>query len=127
MSIADFDRLARERYVSLATFRKSGVAVATPVWAAPHSGKLYVVSAGAAGKIKRLRAGNRARIAACDVRGNVHGEWIDARARRIDDASVIARAMEALRRKYGWQMAALNFFSRLSGRISKRTIIEIEL
>jgi hypothetical protein len=29
--------------------------------------------------------------------------------------------------KYGWQMRVLNFFSKLSGRIEERAILELEL
>lgn len=47
--------LGRERYVSLATFRRDGRAVPTPVWVAEHAGRLYVFTEGTAGKVKRLR------------------------------------------------------------------------
>ena len=53
MSVAaDLDR---HRYVSLATFRMSGVEVRTPVWFAAVGDKLYVFTAGQSGKAKRLR------------------------------------------------------------------------
>ena len=57
------DELGRHRYMSLATFRKSGAQVATPVWFAPADGKLYVFTAGDSGKVKRLRGSSRARRA----------------------------------------------------------------
>ena len=66
--------LANERYLSLATFRKSGVAVETAVWFAHAEDRLWVFSAGDAGKVKRLRTSSRSRVAACDARGRVHGE-----------------------------------------------------
>ena len=40
--------------------RRNGNAVETPVWFAEHAGKLYVFSAGDAGKVKRLRNSPRA-------------------------------------------------------------------
>ena len=43
MTAAELDR---HRYVSLATFRRDGAEVATPVWFADVGDKLYVVSAG---------------------------------------------------------------------------------
>ena len=46
--------LDRHRYLSLATFRRSGAEVATPVWFATVDGRLYVVTSGDAGKAKRL-------------------------------------------------------------------------
>ena len=47
--------LDQAAYFSLATFRKSGVAVETPVWFAGDKQTYYVFSAGQAGKVKRLR------------------------------------------------------------------------
>jgi len=49
--------------LSLATFRKSGAEVATPVWFAASDGNLYVFTAGDSGKVKRLRHTARARVA----------------------------------------------------------------
>ena len=43
------------RYVCLATVRRNGVEVKTPVWFAAVGEKLYVFTAGEAGKVKRLR------------------------------------------------------------------------
>ena len=126
MSIADFERLKDERYVSLATYRKNGTLVPTPVWAAPDNGRLYVVTGREMAKVKRLRSNDRARIAVCDVRGNVRGEWTDVRARTVADANVESRALAALHRKYGWQIRVLDFFARVFGRIGQRAFIEIE-
>jgi PPOX class probable F420-dependent enzyme len=120
-------RLDRESYISLATFRRDGRAVETPVWFAASRGRLYVFSEARAGKMKRLRNSPRLRVAACNVRGRVHGEWIEGVGRRIDDPATIERAYDALLAKYGWLMRITNFVSRLAGRIEGRAIIEIEL
>jgi PPOX class probable F420-dependent enzyme len=125
MAQPSFDQLAAERYVSLVTFRRNGKGVATPIWIAPAYGKLYAFTDGTSAKMKRLKVTDRIRIAACDARGNVRGEYADGKARRVDDPAVVDRAMAALARKYGWQLAALNLFSRLSGRIGRRAIIEV--
>jgi PPOX class probable F420-dependent enzyme len=121
------ESLVGERYINFATFRRSGVAVETPVWFAPLEGKLYLFTSGTAGKVKRLRNSPRSRVAACDVRGRLHGEWIDATARIVEEPETIKRAYEALRAKYGLQMWLTDFFSKLTGRIDKRAIVEIEL
>jgi PPOX class probable F420-dependent enzyme len=118
--------LDRHRYLSLATFRRDGTPVATPIWAAAAGGKLYVVTGGDSGKVKRLRRSPRVRLAPCDRRGRVHGEWREAAARLVTDAPSIERAHAALRAKYGWQIAVLDLFSRLSGRLRRRAWIEIE-
>ena len=119
--------LGGERYVSLATFRRDGTQVKTPVWFAAMDGRLYVVSAGDAGKVKRLRHSSRALVASSDARGGVRGAWRDATARIISDPAVIERAHNALLAKYGWQARALDLASRLAGRIRNRAWIEVEL
>ena len=124
MNAADLDR---HRYVSLATFRRSGAEVATPVWFAAVDGRLYVVSGGDTGKVKRIRNGARTRVAPCDARGSVRGAWQDATARVITDAALIERAQSALRAKYGWQVRLLNFVSRLTGRAKRRAWIEVSV
>jgi PPOX class probable F420-dependent enzyme len=123
MDISEFDK---SRYLSLATFRKSGVAVETPVWFAAMGGKLYVFTAGSSGKVKRLRNSPKARISPCDVRGRITGPGRETEARLIDDSAVVDRALGALRKKYGWQMGLTDLGARLSGRMRKRLYIEID-
>ncbi len=118
---------ATERYVSLATWRKDGREVRTPVWMAADGDRFYVVSAGEAGKVKRLRANPRARLAACDVRGALHGDWVEAEGRVVTDPATITRAHRALRRKYGWQMWLLDVGAQLSGRARRRAWLELRL
>lgn len=120
-------RLDREAYLNLATFRRSGAAVETPVWFAAHAGRLYVFTEAAAGKVKRLRANASIRVAACNARGRPKGAWLPGLARRVDDPATVAAAYRALRRKYGWQMRLLDLFSRLAGRIDQRAILELEV
>ncbi len=117
--------LEQARYINLATFRKSGVAVETPVWFAEVDGTKYVFSAGNAGKVKRLRNSSRARIAPCDVRGKVLGTWLEATAEIVEGPTEMKRAHAALRQKYGWQMKLADFMSGLSGRRRHRAYIAI--
>lgn len=115
------------RYVSLATFRMSGKEVATPVWAAYQDGTYYVFSAGDAGKVKRLRNSPRAKLARCDMRGTLLGEWHEARAELLQESSRIETALNALRAKYGLAMWLADLGSRLTGRFHKRAYIGVEL
>jgi PPOX class probable F420-dependent enzyme len=115
-----------EKYVSLATYRRNGVEVKTPVWIAKMAGRYYVFSAGDAGKVKRIRATPRVRLAACDVRGEVRGPWIEAHARIIVDPTLIAEVRRALRRKYGLLMGLTDVMATMTGRIRRRAYIEID-
>jgi PPOX class probable F420-dependent enzyme len=121
------ESLVRHRYLSLATFRRDGSAVATPVWFAEIDGLLYVFTAGDAGKVKRLRRSPRARVAPCDIRGQLEGAWQEATARIVTDEGAIQRARAAFQAKYGWRLRLLDLGSRLSGRIHRRAWIEIAL
>lgn len=122
-----FADLGRESYVSLATFRKSGKEVRTPVWIAPDGDRLVVYTNAKSGKVKRVRAGSRVRLCACDVRGGLVApeRWLDVEARMLDDESERERALGAIIGKYGWQMRLALLTSRLSGRYGDRAAIEI--
>jgi PPOX class probable F420-dependent enzyme len=119
--------LDRHPYINLATFRRSGAAVETPVWFAARDGKLYVFTAAGSGKVKRLRRDSRVRVAPCTLRGRPTGAWIEGRGRRVEDAELEAAAYAALRAKYGWQMRLTDLLSRLSGRIQQRAVLELEV
>ena len=118
--------LARHRYMSLATFRRSGAEVRTPVWFAAAGGRLYVFTAGESGKVKRLRHSSRARVAPSDARGHVLGAWLDVTVRIVVEAPAVERAHAALRSKYGWQMRLADLVSWIAGRSRRRAWIEIE-
>lgn len=119
-------RLEREAYVSFATRKRSGEFVPTPVWFAPGDGGYYLFSAGDAGKVKRLRNFSEARLAPCTVTGRVTGDWLEAEAFLLDDPEDTARALAALRSKYGWQLRLLDTLSRAAGRLDRRAYIRVE-
>jgi PPOX class probable F420-dependent enzyme len=127
MDAASRDALDREPYCSLATFRRNGKAVETPVWFARAGERLYVFTAGDAGKVKRLRVGNRIRVAPCTARGRVTGDWIEGTGCIVDDPAEIDVAYTALNRKYGWQMKLTDALSRLSGRHARRKVLALEV
>jgi len=116
-----------ERYISLETFRRSGDGVRTPVWFAVADGTLYVFTNDASGKVKRLRHTGRVRVAPCDVRGRVHGEWRAGRARFVDDPTERRNGYVALARKYGRQYRLLTLGARLSGSYRHRVLLAVTL
>ena len=61
-----------QRYISLATFRKTGVAVYTPIWFAEDNNKLYFMTNSKLGKYKRIRNNPQVKIAPCTIRGKNH-------------------------------------------------------
>lgn len=126
MNANETNFMERSNYISFATRKRCGDWVATPVWFAPDHGNYYLFSAGNAGKVKRLRNFSESRIAACTMSGTLTGEWFDTHAYVLDDPHDRATALAALRRKYGWQMLAADFFSHLTGKMARRAYIRIE-
>ena len=121
------EELAAAKYVNLATFKRSGQAVETPVWCAADGNELFVFSAGDAGKVKRVRNSDRARLAPCDFKGGLLGGWFEARAELVTEPADIARALRALRAKYGWQMWLADVGARLTGRFSRRAYLRLRV
>ena len=122
--------LARERYVNLATFKRSGDEVKTPIWFASDPQdprKLWMYTNGKSWKVKRIRNNRRARVAACNARGRVHGPWLEAAARVEDDARGSQRGFELLLDKYGWQVRLLLLGARLGGTWKDRAVLEVTL
>ena len=112
-----FAALDGEKYISLETFRKSGVGVRTPVWFAPIAAEngqrtLYVYCGADSGKVKRIRRNGTIRVAPCGISGNVTGPWIEAHGRIVSE-SVGGAAMRVLNEKYRPWKQILDFFRRL--------------
>src|SRR6202167_280460 len=88
-----------QRYVSLATLRKSGVPVYTPIWFAENADKLYVMTNSKLGKCKRIRNNPQVKIASCTIRGKITGPESPATVRFLRPEE-FARARQAINRKY---------------------------
>jgi PPOX class probable F420-dependent enzyme len=65
--------LKNGRYISLTTFRRSGVAVSTPVWFVREGGHLLARTGPLTGKAKRIRNNPRVTVALCTAGGKVTG------------------------------------------------------
>jgi len=127
MADARFAPLQGQKYINLETFRKNGQGVRTPVWFAgePEQGvpeKLYAYSTADSGKAKRIRNNPRVRVAPCDVRGKLLGDWIDAAA-TIVSGEEAEHGMKLLNKKYFPWRQILGFFSLFSR--SKRVVFVI--
>jgi PPOX class probable F420-dependent enzyme len=93
-------QFASARYVNLATFRRDGRAVSTPVWFAIEGDQLVIWTAARSGKAKRLGHTERVTVAPCDMRGRVNGPTLEARARLLP-ASDGPRIERLLNQRYG--------------------------
>jgi len=91
--------ISGQRYISLATFRKNGTPVYTPVWFGEENGHLYVMTASKTGKAKRLRNNPEVRIAPSTMRGKVTGPEFSAKVRFLK-AEEFQRARKLIKDKY---------------------------
>lgn len=94
--------MATEEFVSLATFRRSGEAVATPVWVARDGDDLIVTTPTGTGKTKRLKNDPRVTMRPCGRLGKV-----DPDAPTLEGTAVVEpetdRETALFREKYGVQ------------------------
>lgn len=92
----------------LTTYRRGGVAVATPVSIAVAAERAYFVTPADSGKAKRLAGCDRVQLAPCTVGGTPLGEAVDGRARLLDGAARRrARGLLLARRAAVLELAAL--------------------
>jgi len=125
-----FAGFAGQKYLNLETFRKSGEGVKTPVWFAADpsakldsgDAKLYVYTIGISGKVKRIRNNSSVRIVPCNMRGDVQGDWVPARAEIVSGPEA-AHGMQLLNQKYLPWKQLLDFFARFRKR--ERTVFVI--
>jgi PPOX class probable F420-dependent enzyme len=125
-----FEAFRDHKYLSLETFKKSGESVKTPVWFAadPASdlaggeARLYIYTIGNTGKVKRVRNNPRVKIAPCTMRGELLGEWVDAKA-EIVTGEEATYGMGLLDEKYFPWKQLLGLFAILSRR--ERVVMRI--
>lgn len=125
-----FAGFAGQKYLSLETFKKSGEGVKTPVWFAADpsanlgsgGARLYVYTIGVSGKVKRIRNNSSVKIAPCNMRGDVQGDWVAARAEILSGAEA-ALGMHLLNKKYLPWKQLLDFFAMFRKR--ERTVFVI--
>ena len=99
-----------QKYISLATFRKNGTKVPTPVWFGEDGDKLYVMTRSDMGKTKRIRNNPQVTVAPCTIRGKVTGTEFAA-VTRILPPEEQAHARQTINRKY-WLARITSIFSR---------------
>lgn len=129
-----FPNLAGHQYANLVTYRKSGVAVSTPIWFAIEQGTLYVVTGAITGKVKRIRNNPKVLLEPSDARGKTLGEARTGTARLIEDGTPeAATAKKVLDAKYGlfkqvFDLVVItlgSLITRLQGKDDRRMYIAI--
>jgi len=118
------DQFTNQNFINLETTRRNGKAVQTPVWFVELGGELYVRTGADSGKVKRIRNNGLVRVAPCDYRGELQGDWVDAQARLVD-SSTAEQVNQLFNRKYGLQKRGFELLGRFSS--SKMVTIAIKI
>lgn len=122
--------ISSEKYVSLVTFRRSGEAVASPVWIAPLAdGRAGFTTEASSGKVKRIRNNPAITLQPCSMRGNVAPDapTISATAMVVTGSTYTA-VHDAIHTKYGLMvtlMGVADTFRKLIGKQQTPTAIVI--
>jgi PPOX class probable F420-dependent enzyme len=123
MSIMDV--FARQKYMNLETFRRSGESMRTPVWFVQDGETIYVRTVANSGKVKRIRNNGSVNITPCKMDGTPTGTWIPANAREITDAQITEKVDSLLDKKYGLMKKIFALSAARQGR--QDTILEIKI
>jgi hypothetical protein len=109
-----FAMLHDHKFIALATYRKSGEAVVTPVWFTHQDGKLYVWTGASSGKVKRLRNNPRVSLAPSDFSGKPLGDDLTGLVSFPPESEwkVLTGLFQS---KYGLQFSFFSGMSRLRG------------
>ena len=120
--------LGYAKYISLTTYRKTGEAVATPVWTVPIDDKIYISTGSQTGKVKRLRNNSEVTVALCDMRGKNVGPTHKATARLVP-YSEHPEFRDLALHKYGFQQRVVEVLDKVRNRSKKpvgdRVLIEL--
>ncbi len=100
----------KQSYINVETKKRDGSTVKTPVWFVQDGDSLYVRTVANSGKMKRIRNFKTIRVAPCDMRGNVLGEWVDAEGLIIQDAAEKDRINRLVTKKYGLMKRLFDLF-----------------
>jgi hypothetical protein len=111
VSTHPFAAIADANYVSLRTFRKTGVAVDTPVWFAVSGDSLVVTTNRDLGKVKRIRHTSDVELRECTMRGVVADDapMVLTTASIEDSDEARAELHAALLAKYGFMYRMMTF------------------
>ncbi len=112
----NLEELESEKCISLETYRKNNESVQTPVWFVIKDDLIYVVTRDQTGKIKRLRNNLQVKIATCNFKGKIKGQWILGVAKILTDEQT-KEVVKWREKKYGLMAKIAKFLSKGKGEL----------
>ncbi len=110
----NLEEIESGKYVSLETYRKNNQPVRTPVWFVIKNDLIYVVTRDQTGKAKRLRNNQQVKIATCNFKGKVSGEWVSGTAKILAEEET-KDAVKWRDKKYGFMAKIGKFLTKRKG------------
>ena len=112
----NLEELESEKCISLETYRKNNESVQTPVWFVIKDDLIYVVTRDQTGKVKRLRNNQQVKIATCNFKGKIKGQWISGTAKILTEDET-KDAVKWREKKYGLMAKIAKFLSKGKGEL----------
>jgi hypothetical protein len=112
----NLEELESEKCISLETYRKNNESVQTPVWFVIKDDLIYVVTRDRTGKVKRLRNNLQVKIATCNFKGKIKGQWISGTAKILTEEQT-QDAVKWREKKYGLMAKIAKFLSKGKGEL----------
>ena len=113
-------------FLNLATHRKSGQGVKTPVWFTQEGETFYVRTIAGSGKVKRVKNNAQVQIVPCEANGTPTGEWVAAQAVEATEPQTAELVRRLLEKKYG-AVQVKAFAAATALRKEKYTVLKIHL
>ena len=112
----NLEEIESEKCISLETYRKNNEPVKTPVWFVIKNDLIYVVTRDQTGKVKRLRNNQQVKIATCNFKGKIKGQWISGTAKILTEEET-KDAVKWREKKYGLMAKIAKFLSKGKGEL----------
>ncbi|SPM42494.1 Nitroimidazol reductase NimA or a related FMN-containing flavoprotein, pyridoxamine 5'-phosphate oxidase superfamily [Mycobacterium numidiamassiliense] len=118
MSTDSAASLGSQKFVSLTTFKRSGEAVASPMWIVGDGGLLWAWTPADAWKVKRIRRDPRITLAPCGRTGKLQAGQpvVDGTAEILTDPQDVARVEALIKRKYGLEFRIVTLIEAIAAR-----------
>ena len=112
----NLEEIESEKCISVETYRKNNKPVQTPVWFVVKDDLIYVVTRDQTGKVKRLRNNLQVKIATCNFKGKIKGDWISGTAKILTEEETQI-AVKWREKKYGLMAKIAKFLSKGKGEL----------
>ena len=118
-------RLSGEKFVSLTTYKRSGEAVATPMWIVRDGDCLSAWTPADSWKVKRARRDPRVTLRACGLTGKVDaGEPVlEGSAEVVTDPVEVSRVETLVKQKYGLEFRVITLIETIAARGRKSRVL----